>query len=659
MKTITFEGQTHQFPDDFTDDDIAAALSSVQAPSFGDDLKRKAAVTASGAAQGVSGLAGLPRAFSDATEGARRWLFGQMARATGRSPEDAKRVGDLAEGAPRAFGLPGLPAAPEVRAAIEPVIPTVNPETGPERMLHGFGEMAGSIPVPGAMLPAAAGAVVGEGARQGAKVLDLGEQGQNLAELGGRVVGSFGPTLAGMAARGTTGRMVGEATRDVTPEQWLASQRMADEARRMGLPLMGPEALPSPALRRLATDTRAHPAGGPAVERFLQERPGMAAGAVEDAAATLGPRQDPAQVAAGIQQAAEDVLSRAVGARSQAVGSLYEQARTTPIPAPDIDYLVRMITDRARDTSQDAARELLGLAERIRTNPTVGAVSAEVKALADEARTAGTIAATERSQAAKTASTLGAPGLRAAERTMEAVSPSYGAAQDTFRRMSPAIDALTDGPVGALSRDIAPGGVRGSLGVQERVLLDPAATSPGTIRTVVRQLSQERPEAVPDFVAEYLRRTFDTAAKTVQGQANPAAGANWAKAIAGTPRQRENLGALIEEAAHARGLNPSGVSAGVNRLLDVAERTGTIPGVGSQTAGRTEAYSRGGELLGLQWRRFIQRRLQAGQFRELGDLFTRPDSVEALRAIAVTGPNSSAERAALATLMSTIDGTQE
>lgn len=657
---VEFEGSTHEFPDDFTPDDIARALKTqAPAPGIVDTLKRKAAVTASGVAEGVSGLAGLPKLFDDSMEGARRWLYGQMGRAVGRSPGDAQRVGDVAEGGAKAFGLPGLPEGSEVRKSLSDAIPVTPPETAGERVLHGFGELAGSLPVPGAMLPAAAGAVVGEGARQVAGALDLGEQGRGYAETAGRLVGSFGPAAWGVARRGTTGRMVGDATRDVTPEQWLAAERLAADAQRMGLPLMGPEALPSPALRRLASDTRAHPAGGAAVERFLQERPAGAAQAGEAAASAFGGRQDPARVAEGIQQAAEAVLARATGARSAAVGDLYEAARPTQVPAPDIDYLVRLITDRARDTSEAASRELFGLAERIRANPTVGAISAEVKALTDAARTEGTIAALDRSQAAKTAATLGAPGLRAAERTLEAVSPSYGSAQDTFRRMSPAIDELTEGPIGALSRDIAPGGVRGTAALQERILLDPTATSPGTIRTVTRQLSQERPEAVSDFVGEYLRRTFDAASKTVQGQANPATGANWAKAIAGSPRQRENLTALIEEAARASGQNPSGVAAGFNRLLDVAERTATIPGVGSQTAGRTEAYSRGGELLGLQWRRFVQRRLQAGQFRELGELFTRPDNVRALREIAVTGPNTSSERAALGALMNIIDGAQE
>lgn len=657
---IEFEGSTHEFPDDFTSDDIARALKTqTPAPGIVDTLKRKAAVTASGVAEGVSGLAGLPKLFDDSMEGARRWLYGQMGRAVGRSPEDAQRVGDVAEGGAKAFGLPGLPEGSEVRKSLSDTIPVTPPKTAGERVLHGFGEMAGSLPVAGAMLPAAAGAVVGEGARQVAGALDIGEQGQGYAETAGRLAGSFGPAAWGAARRGTTGRMVGDATRDVTPEEWLAAERLAADAQRMGLPLMGPEALPSPALRRLASDTRAHPAGGAAVERFLQDRPAGVARAGEDAASAFGGRQDPAQVAESVQQAAEAVLARATGARSAAVRQNYEAAETTLVPDPDVDYLVRLITDRARTTSEAASRELFGLAERIRANPTVGAISAEVKALTDAARTEGTIAALDRSQAAKTAATLGAPGLRAAERTLEAVSPNYGSAQDTFRRMSPAIDELTDGPIGALSRDVTPGGTRGSLALQERILLDPAATSPGTIRTVTRQLAQERPEAVSDFVGEYLRRTLDTASKTVQGQANPAAGANWAKAIAGSPRQRENLTALIEEAARASGQNPSGVAAGFNRLLDVAERTATIPGVGSQTAGRTEAYSRGGELLALQWRRFVQRRLQAGQFRELGDLFTRPDSVRALREIAVTGPNTSGERAALGALMNIIDGAQE
>jgi hypothetical protein len=616
-----------------------------------DTAKRKAAVTASGVAEGVSALVGLPDMLAP------RVAPGSFPGVRAFS-EDMRKAFGYPAGPDPAGARDALPTKEGVRSALSGVVPVANPETADERILHSFGMLAGSAPVPAAMLPAAAGAVVGEGARQGSRMLGLGPQGQSNAETAGHILGSFGPSVYGALRSGTTGRMLGDATRDVAPEQWLAAERLASDAQRMGLPLTGPEAIPSPALRRLASDTRAHPAGGPAIERFLQERPAAAARAGESAASVFSPRQDPAQVAEGIQQAAEAVLQRAVRARTAATSPHYQAAEATLIPEPDIDYLVKMITDRARDTSADAARELFGLADRIRSNPTIGSVSAEVKALADAARVDGTMAALDRSQAAKTATARGGPALRATEQTMEAVSPQYAAAQDTFRRMSPAIDELTSGPIGALSRDITPGG-RGTAALQERLLLDPAATSPGTIRSVTQQLARERPEALSDFVGEYLRRTFDTAAKPVQGQANPAVAANWSKAIAGTPRQRENLTALVEEAARASGQNPSGVSAGFNRLLEIADRTATIPGVGSQTAGRTEAYSRGGELLALQWRRFVQRRLQAGQFRELGELFTQPDSVRALREIAVTGPNTTKERAALAALMSTLDATQE
>ena len=56
MKTITFEGQQHSFPDDFTDDDISKALSSVPQPDVATDVAKSAGV---GLGKGVLGLAGI------------------------------------------------------------------------------------------------------------------------------------------------------------------------------------------------------------------------------------------------------------------------------------------------------------------------------------------------------------------------------------------------------------------------------------------------------------------------------------------------------------------------------------------------------------------------------------------------------------------------
>lgn len=619
-------------PRDETAGDLARRVGGV--------AQRKAGVVASEAAGGVSDLVGLPAAFQDATAGARAWFADKLGNALGGETGDKlRRAFAIGEAGARDFGLPGLPQASEVRSAFEPMIPRMDPETVDERIAGGTARLFAGAPVPGAGVPALIGGFTGEAARQvlpGATGLT-----PETSEAIGRFAGPF--AAAGVqAVRRTPGQIIHErGGRDLTPADWARGDANMAEGVQVGVPLLGPEALSSPGLRRLATDVRAHPTAGPIIEAFLGRRPAQVAQAGEAMASTLGPRRDPSEVVADIQQAAEGVMRRVVGARSAAVRQDYDAAEATVIPGPDIDAITDILARGAQNTAPEVAAELAALAAKIRANPTVGAVSKILDMQADAAKTAGTIAATERSPAQKAAQARSASAVRTAEGVMEAVSPSYASAQDTFRRMSPAIDTLTDGPIGALSRDVDAAGIRGAQGLAQRFLIDPATTSPGTIRTITRQLAQERPEAVADFAAQYLRRTLDAASKTKQG-GPPSVGSTWFNTIAGTPETKANLRALVEEAATASGQNPSGVGAGLNRLLNVMERTGTVPGIGSPTAGRNEAF-RVAEIITrpMSW---LQARIQRGAYEDLARALTHPEATRIMRELAVTGPNTGRER---------------
>lgn len=648
------------------------AQPAPQAPGFMDKVDRAAKVVGSGVNSMVSNIVGLPRTMADAA----RTSPGMQLAVDGalqKLPEPF-RAAAMAErdrlNAPGATD--GLPSTEGVGKTLEPVLPRVKPEGAVERMLHGFG--ANAFPHPAAMIPAVGAALGGEGLRQGANAIGL-PQYADTAEGIGHIAGSFGAISAQRALVPTAHEMVRDAARGVTPAQWAEAQRIQDDARRLGVPLLGPESVAASSLRRLGADTRAHPTGGVPMEGFLANRPQQLAGAAERAAGTLGPQQDPAKIAQAVQQAAEGVLARAQANLSKQASPLYAQAEATRVPDADVAYLVNLIRSRAMNTSEDAARELYSLAQRLEANPTVGAISAEVKSLRDAGSTAGTMQATDRSQAAKTAtarieSTDPMTGQRGplvqAEQTLEAVSPSYAAAQDVYRRLGPEVAAQRSGPLGQLATRNPDelGNVATTIKRQEQILAGTENATPASIRGVARELNNVNPAAFRDFVAEYLRRSWDTASRDMQSGANLMAGANWRKALYGSDRARANVRTLIEESAAATGQNPSGVVAGFDRLMDVMERTGTIPNIGSPTAARASNYARAaegdvkGSLLGIQLvdplaplRRWRQRVFQEGQFTELGNLFARPDSVAALKQLAMTGPGTRREQMLIATLL--------
>ena len=121
MKTIQFEGQTHQFPDDFSDSDISAALAS--APPATQSLNppaEEAPVTAGGlynavdvgAAKAAAGMAGLPKVISDlgaqGIQAATNWTANKLGHPEWQDTRDLSKP-----------GLIKLPTSEEAMTAIQ------------------------------------------------------------------------------------------------------------------------------------------------------------------------------------------------------------------------------------------------------------------------------------------------------------------------------------------------------------------------------------------------------------------------------------------------------------------------------------------------------------------------------------------------------------
>lgn len=533
-------------------------------------------------------------------------------------------------------------------------LPEYKPETAAGRVTQHIGELAGSSPIPGA-----GPAVVGGGLLGGTMgELTRGRPYEKWAQLAGDVIGS-GAVGALKSLRSTPSEMISRRTRDVTPKQWADAAQRQGTARAQGVPLLGPEAVDSPGLHRLAGDTIASAGGGPGMDKFLQQRPGQVAAGVEGNLNKIGPATMPEGVAARIESAATQVIRQAESARSDAAGPFYRASSSTKIPQPSIDFLLNEIDAAKQNVGEATVRQLDALGNSIRNSPTIGTLHSNLKSF----RAGNTINIPEYgAQAiAKEAAALAKPVERAAVREMEAESPMFAAGQNKFRAMSPQVNALQSGDVGRLANpnpgEIA--NVGGKLLQQAKIITDPNTARPDTIRSVARELGKVDETAFRDLARIHLENAFNQASKDVQSGANRMSAPNFRNSIVGTQQQRNNLKAILEEIAKSNGGSGNGAVAGFGNMLETFERMGKVPNIGSPTASRSEAFSEAGNggltnnILNMTrltdplyvLRNWWQDTVQRENFAELARVFTDPQSVELMQKMAITGPNTARSRA--------------
>lgn len=679
------DGKLIGFPEGTSGDDIARVMRNYsggmlkpEKPSTGERLKDMAVSAAktgydyanqlrTGVAEGAAGLLAFPRTIFEGTALANRYLGGKVEQGLGLDPgslvDPMQKYGGMIN--PFAY-FPGYDTTEKAVKSIEniPGIPKFAgaPENIPQKAVRYTGEAAGSMPFPGAapvVLGAGLGGTAGEEIAQ-----RTGYVSPKAGKTIGSLIGGLAASIPGMV-RSTPAEMVARRTQDMTEAEWQAAAQRQAQANAQGTPILGPEAMDNPAMQRLAADTAASSGGGPQMERFLAGRVPATRAAVEGQLNTIGPAAIPEDAARRLQQAATQVIQDATRARSAASGPLYRAAEATQIPQPSINYLTQTIDDLARNAPQQVAGQLNALRQRILDNPTIGAVSGEIKLLREATQPAAiNVPLPDRMAAARAT-----PLVNAAEREMEAISPMYATGQATHRAMSPRIDALQQGDIGRLAspRPEEIGRVGSKLAQQWEVVANSDTARPATIRAIAGEL-QNVPggaEAFRDLARTHIQNAFDKAFKDIQSGPNRMSPVNFRNAVAGTEQSRQNLQAVLEEAARLNGQNPNGVWAGFRNLLDTFDRMGRVPGIGSPTASRSEAFveaSRGGvmntvgemaniskplEFASRWWRDVTQR----GNMAELADIFTRPDSVQAMREMAMVAPGTARANALAAQIV--------
>lgn len=469
-------------------------------------------------------------------------------------------------------------------------------------------------------------------------------------EVPARVLGAlFGGAVVGVPTgnRSTPDQMVHRRTVDLTDAQWQQAIELERAAQRLGIPLMGPEALPSPTLRQLASDTADTAAGGPVIERFVGQRrgdDGQVARVVSDVTqgATGDPISDPAATTRQINAAGQEAISRGQRWRADEARPYYEAARDEVVPVDEVERVLALI-DNANISGASPVR---GVADD----------------LAFELRGTDTNAAALEDLVQRWDDRLSSPPIGGAEAATERqaraiLGPIIGNLRDTIAEHSPAIRMgrqasasvtenvvrpMEEGAIGSIARGETPNAVT-------RPVTDPASVRPATVRATMNELSRADPNAARALARLYLENQWNTAARDLRSGPSSTTGAVYRRAIMGTPQQRANMRAMMDSLDLADGLPPGTRWRSFDTAMEVLASTDTIPGAGSPTNRRgqtaieagenvisgtvdTANIMRGGpiDFLARYWRDMTQSR----SYEELAEAFTRPGSVEYLRAMA-------------------------
>lgn len=661
---IEFEGQTYEFPDDATDDEIAAALeTAAPAQSAGpvSTLTDTALAVPSGLARGAAETAMLPVSLSRMGQDAAGWLY-DKAESGVRSLVGADPVSD-ADRAKRDEFEASLPstqlndlifgAQDKVRGAMDSVL--YEPKTTPGKFAGTIAEFAapGGLPskaarnAPGVVEKAGryaedvvgnvvAPAILSEGAGQLAEGTDY----EGAARLAGAVGGNV--ATAGARAYNAPEAIVRRATGDVSDAQWQRARDLQNNP--TGIRLTGPEAIAqatdgATALPNVQRYVEGSVDGRARTAPFFADRPGQvdaATGGVLDLIApqaadpfTLGPRAANAagEVVDGVRQ---DINAQTRPLYQAAEPQVIPDAEFAPIQA---DPRFQAGLQRLRD-NPELAPEYANLPDN-----SVGVVDAVTKDLFARGEAM-----------AERANPLYGPELgarstnsaTAARETASRSSPEYAQAlaeQEALRASQ--LDPVQQGPVGKVAAAKDTAGAGNAILPQNPM----TGSGPATEDAVRRLIAQDEP-TTRGVVRQNLGDRYQKAATETQEGSREFAGAKFHKDVAGNEAKQEVLDAVLRAI-------PNGPTNEAAQLLDVLRATGRRKQIGSATSfndsiadeltamnGRGQAAATIGSAglnIPTQLNDWLKRTGQRKSLGALADLFTDPQSVDLLRNAANRG----------------------
>lgn len=589
------------------------------------------------------------------------------------------------------------PEASDIQSAITQAptaigLPPVNmrtPTSSGGRLLQDVGQAIGSAPLPQMMGYNLAGGLGSWGAGE------LSEQNPWLKALG--AVGGAGLYGGLQQTAPNAVSMIRRRLEQYQPAELNAGEALQREAQARGIQLM-----PQEVLDRSRADPMAQLAGTAAVQPQGRPIQQLAAGrvasggsiptAIEDAASTIGPRvTNPNEVARGLGAAGEAAVMEPQIARAAAANPLKAAAASDAVDPQVTSRLIGAI-DRSLTEALPGgpvSAQLTRFRDLAANAKTVGQMDEALDAF----RTIAKSQAFEGSPVPDSVRTVLKPLIARGYAGLELTSPNYLRFREVYKGPQPSPDPVTREMEATLRKvtgaaEPVYGPSPYSVAVEQaqaspaarivKAQSDPASEGalsafdnailrnkldPAVVKSEIARLNKQDPEAARDALRALIQRHADDAFKiTKEGVPPTDSGVGFVKNTAGTDNTRAALLAAVE------GVTGNQTTAkGFDRLLEIVQRTGVTPGIGSPTVTRgaiqNEAAQGGIANLALEganitrgsWLGTLQdmneRFRASGAWGQIADLLVQPDSLAKIRQLALMNPASEKAKALAGTIL--------
>lgn len=433
-------------------------------------------------------------------------------------------------------------------------------------------------------------------------------------EPASRAIGSVlgGSTAAGVRAirEPKAQKELLKNVREIPEEELRSAQKVQEASQELGMPLSAAEAIDSPTLRQKASNLAQTEGGAPVFENFMRDRASkeINIGDVNQTrklgTSTAVPKKfidqitegnlSPDDVAYKIREGAKKAIVGAEKSRTAQTQMYYNIAKDQTVTKDQVQSLKGLLDTQINEASDPNLRKYfksikneLGLAQKgVKGNEIkFGKVSDIFKYARDslKQRNIGDNAI------AKNARVKAGQFLDEMQGTLENISKDYVLGNKLYSEISKEIvDPLKRSKIGQLSGNILEEqpAIAASLNDAIAAVSNIDTVRPQDIKQVASELNKVDKTLFPSIVKVYLQKNLDKSTKELISGAPQNVGAKFRKAIYGTDQQKENLKELISQVAVSNNQNPNKVWRGWNKMLTVMERSGTIPGVGSQTQPR-------------------------------------------------------------------------
>lgn len=469
-----------------------------------------------------------------------------------------------------------------------------------------------------------------------------------------REMGAIGGTIASMIAgaplmfRNTGQRLASEAIEGI-PEQRIsdavALQRSSVEE---GVPLMAPEALNEPGVIALADAAATYPGAAAPFHAVARERENLSRRAIQTKLDQTGsPDLSPTDVASDMTEAGKLIIGGAAQDRTRAAQTAgYSNLPLEHVGPDRVTNLAALVDATLAQTAGMSG--LKPLLQKFRGqlfeedgSPITNAAYLEsaYKQLREglNRRTSGALISPDDAISAEDAGKVGPLIDELADILQEA--PSYEPGRSTF-------ESISESTVDPLRAQLEP--VIGANDWKQirTVMLDPDSVTAKELGPLLQTIERKSPSAVPNIARVIFERAYDRAFKQRGGKTPPTSPARFVDALRNNGIQRQKFEEVVSSVARSRGKNPSQVVAGWNKLLDVLQRTATMPDVGSRTNPRGTIQRQAGETLlsqGInlaQPLQVLERATGSRNMRRLGAILADSNGVQGLVDLAQTKPNT-------------------